>query len=179
MLVIALFLLFADHTPISPMPVHAAAQDPQQPPAPVYTFELRDLTEEEAAVLVAGEGRDAVAFMCVPCHGVLRAVSLPKTALGWAATVDDMRVKGAKGTDEQAAAAVKYLSAHFAAVNVNTATAEELVTIAGLSPEDAAAIVAFRTDGPPFKSFTDVRKVPGVDPKRLSAAKPRLAYTAK
>jgi len=179
MIGIGLFLLLAGQAPMSPVPVHDTSKNAQQPPPVVYNFEMRDLTEEEAAVLVAGEGRDAVAFMCVPCHGVLRAVSLPKTELAWAATVEDMRVKGAKGTDEQAEAAVKYLAAHFAAVNVNTATVEALVAIAELSPEDAAAIVAFRGEGRPFKSFTDMKKVPGVDPKRLAAAKPRLAYTPK
>ena len=111
--------------------------------------------------------------MCVPCHGVLPAIALRKTALGWAASVEDMRVKGAKGSDEQAEAAAKYLSQHFAAVNVNTATADELVKLAELSAEDAAAIIAFRGDGKPFRSYTDVKKVPGVDPKRLAAAKPR------
>jgi competence ComEA-like helix-hairpin-helix protein len=117
--------------------------------------------------------------MCVPCHGVLRAVAERKTARGWAATVDSMREKGAKGSDDQAAAVVVYLSAHFAAVDVNTATADELVNVAGLSPEDAAAIIAFRGDGHPFKSYSDLKKVTGVDPKRLTAAKSRLVYAPK
>jgi len=90
-----------------------------------------------------------------------------------------MRVKGARGTDEQAEAAAKYLSAHFAAVDVNTATADELVTVAELGAEDAAAIVAFRGEGRPFKSYADLKKIPGVDPKRLAAAKPRLVYTPR
>jgi DNA uptake protein ComE-like DNA-binding protein len=168
-------LTMVAQAPIAPVPAHAASP----PQAAPFTFEMRDLTEEESAALPPGAGRDAVASMCVPCHGVLPAVALRKTALGWAATVEDMRTKGAKGTDEQAAAAAAYLSSHFAAVDVNTASAHELVKIADLSLEDAAAIVAFRGDGHPFKSYTDVKKVPGVDPKRLAAAKGRFAYAPK
>ena len=59
------------------------------------------------------------------------------------------------------------------------ASDDELVTIAKLSADDAAAIVAFRGSGRPFKSYADLKKVAGVDPKRLSAAKPRLVYAPK
>jgi competence ComEA-like helix-hairpin-helix protein len=184
MIILLLLVLLGRQAPapMVPVPSHETAQQPPspaaQPPVP-FTFEMREMNEAEAAVLVPGEGREAVAFMCVPCHGVLPAVAQRRTALGWSFMVEDMRVKGARGSDEQAQAAAKYLSEHFAAVNVNTATAEELVKIAELSAEDAAAIIAFRGDGHPFKSYTDVKKVPGVDSKRLAAAKPRLAYTPK
>src|SRR4051794_2549895 len=177
MLVLLILLFLASHTPVRVMPAHERMQDQQ--PSAALKFEMRELTDEEAAALVPGEGRDAVAFMCVPCHGVLRAISERKTAPGWAATVDSMREKGAKGSDDQAAAVVTYLSAHFAAVDVNTATADELIKVAGLSAEDAAAIVAYRGDGRPFKSYADLKKVSGIDPKRLAAAKPRLVYAPK
>jgi DNA uptake protein ComE-like DNA-binding protein len=173
----ALLLFFVAQAPIAPVPAHAPAQQPPAvQPVAAPPFEMRDLNEAESAALPPGEGRDAVASMCVPCHGVLPALAVRKTALGWAATVEGMRLKGAKGTDEQAEAAATYLSQHFAAVDVNIATADDLVKIAELSAGDAAAIVAFRGDGKPFKSYTDVKKVPGVDPKRLAAAKPRLVY---
>jgi uncharacterized protein len=147
--------------------------------APSAPAEIRPLTDEESSGLPPGEGRDAVAAMCVPCHGVLPAIVNRKTTLGWRATVDDMRVKGAKGTDEQASAAVAYLSAHFAAVDVNTATAEEIASIAGFTPEEAAAIVAYRQGAHAVKSYTDLRKIPGLDPTRLAAAKPRIVYAPK
>jgi helix-hairpin-helix protein len=168
------------HAGIAPMPAHQAPapqQAPVQPPA--MPFEMRELTEEESAALPAGDGRDAVAVMCVPCHGVLVSIATRKTALGWTATVQDMRTKGAKGTDAQAEAAAKYLARNFGAVDVNTATAQELVAAAGFTADEAAAIVAFRADGHPLKSFTELKKVPGLDPRRLAQAKPRLAYTPK
>ena len=163
---------------MAPVPAHAPAAAIQQP-ASMLPFEMRELNEAENAALPQGEGRDAVATMCVPCHGVLVAVAARKTPLAWSASVEDMRVKGAKGTDEQAQAAAKYLSTWFAAVDVNRATAEDLVKIAEFTPEEAAAIVAWREAGHAFKSYTDVKKVPGLDAKRLAAAKPRLAYAPK
>jgi DNA uptake protein ComE-like DNA-binding protein len=89
-----------------------------------------------------------------------------------------MRVKGARGTDAQAQAAATYLAANFGAVDVNTGTAEDLVQIAGFTAQEAAAIVAYRA-GHPIKSYTELRKVAGLDPKRLEQARPRLAYAPK
>jgi competence ComEA-like helix-hairpin-helix protein len=178
MMIGILILLAMAQAPTTPVPAHPQQPPPAQAPAS-FPFEMRELNEAESAALPPGEGREAVAFMCVPCHGVLPAIALRKTALGWATTVEDMRVKGAKGSDEQAEAAARYLSQNFAAVNVNSATADELMKVAGLSGADAAAIVAFRSEDRPFKSYADLKKVPGLDTKRLAAAKPRLVYTPK
>jgi competence protein ComEA len=136
------------------------------------------LTAAESAALPPGPGRDEVASMCTPCHGVLVAVAPRKTAPAWAATVDDMRTKGAQGTDAQARAAAAYLAAHFAAVDVNSASAADLERIAGFTSSEAAAIVAYRADHP-IKSFTELTRVPGLDPARLEQARPRLAYAPK
>jgi competence ComEA-like helix-hairpin-helix protein len=151
----------------------------QAPAAPVPAHDVRPLTPEEAAALPPGDGRDAVASMCVPCHGILPAVALRKTALGWSATVEDMRTKGAQGTDDQAEAVKAYLSALFPAVDVNKATAKDIAAVSGLTGDEAAAIVAYREAGNTFKSFADVKKVPGLDPKRLADAKARLVYAPK
>ncbi len=167
-----LFLLATANGPIAPVPAH----QPQQPQVP---FEMREMNEAESAALPQGEGRDAVAFMCVPCHGILPAVAVRKTTVGWVATVEDMRAKGAKGTDEQAEAAAKYLSKFFAAVDINKATAQQLAEVAGFTAEEAAAIVAYRESGHTFKSFAEVRRIPNLDPKRLSAAKSRIVYAPK
>jgi DNA uptake protein ComE-like DNA-binding protein len=152
----------------------------QAPVVPVPAHEVRPLTPEESAVLPAGDGRDAVATMCVPCHGILSAVAQRKTASGWAASVDDMRNnKGAQGTDELADAVKAYLTKFFLAVDVNKATAKELADAAGFTADEAAAIVAYRDAGNILKSFADVKKIPGLDPKRLAEAKSRIVYAPK
>jgi len=152
----------------------------QAPTVPVPAHDVRPLTAEESEALPRGDGRDAVAAMCVPCHGILHAIAQRKTATGWAATIDDMRTnKGAQGTDDQADAVKAYLAKFFLAIDVNTATAKAIVDVAGFNAEEAAAIVAYRDAGNTFKSFADVRKVPGLDPKRLAAARPRIVYAPK
>ena len=172
--VLGLLIGMSGLAPMRPAPAH----EPQQP-TPTLPFEMRELNDAESAALPQGDGRDAVAFMCVPCHGVLPAVAVRKTAFGWSATVEDMRVKGAKGSDEQAEAAAKYLAQFFAAVDVNKATAAEIAHVTELTLEDAQAIVAYRDAGHTFKSFTELKKVPGLDAKRLTAAKPRIVYAPK
>src|SRR5438876_2519954 len=80
-----ILVLFAlAQAPIVPVLAHASVQQPPatQALAPVVS-EMRELNEAESAALPPGEGRDAVALMCVSCHGVLPAVALRKTALAW------------------------------------------------------------------------------------------------
>jgi competence protein ComEA len=50
----------------------------------------------------------------------------------------------------------------FAAVNVNTATPEQLDAIKGIGPAKAKAIVDYRTKNGPFKTVDDVGIVPGI-----------------
>ena len=46
------------------------------PPSSVpLTPQERPMTDAESEALPQGEGRDDVAFMCVPCHGVLVAIA--------------------------------------------------------------------------------------------------------
>jgi competence protein ComEA len=50
----------------------------------------------------------------------------------------------------------------FAAVNVNTATPEQLDAIKGVGPSKAKAIVDYRTKNGTFKTVDDVSKVKGI-----------------
>lgn len=49
-----------------------------------------------------------------------------------------------------------------AAVNINTATAEELKTLPGIGPSKAAAIVEYRQQNGQFKSVDDLKNVKGI-----------------
>lgn len=49
-----------------------------------------------------------------------------------------------------------------AAVNVNTATQEQLETLNGIGPSKAKAIIDYRTKNGPFKTVEDLDKVPGI-----------------
>lgn len=49
-----------------------------------------------------------------------------------------------------------------AAVNINSATAEELKALPGIGPSKAAAIVAYREQNGSFKSVDDLKNVKGI-----------------
>ena len=49
-----------------------------------------------------------------------------------------------------------------AAVNINTATEEELKALPGIGPSKAAAIVAYRQHNGQFKSVDDLKNVKGI-----------------
>jgi competence protein ComEA len=65
-------------------------------------------------------------------------------------------------------------AAAIAAVNVNTATPEELVALNGIGPSKAQAIVDHRTKNGPFKTVDDVRKVKGIGEKLFQQIRPEL-----
>ncbi len=66
-------------------------------------------------------------------------------------------------------------AAAFAAVNVNTASKEELVALPGIGPAKAQAIIDYRTKNGPFKGVDDVRKVKGIGEKLFQQIRPELA----
>lgn len=49
-----------------------------------------------------------------------------------------------------------------AAVNINTATEEELKALPGIGPSKAAAIVAYRSQNGGFKSVDELKNVKGI-----------------
>jgi competence protein ComEA len=119
-----------------------------------------------------GRGKDVTVRMCGVCHEARRAASVRLTAEGWALVIDGMVKRGAKGSDEDIAVVLDYLSTHFLGeasqpVNVNTAPQIDLELVAGLLRSEARAVVEYREKNGPFKTLDDMKKVPGLDFKKI------------
>lgn len=66
------------------------------------------------------------------------------------------------------------ISMAFAAVNLNTASVDELDAVKGIGPSKAKAIVDYRTKNGPFKSVDDLKGVKGFGEKSVAKLRPEL-----
>src|SRR5713101_6345388 len=75
------------------------------------------------------------------------------------------------------AALLAYVGMAFAAVNVNTATKEQLDALPGIGPVKAQAIIDYRTKNGNFKSVDDLKKVPGIGDATFDKIKGDVSLT--
>jgi competence ComEA-like helix-hairpin-helix protein len=121
-------------------------------------------------------GEELFLNRCSTCHAAERALVAPRTRKGWEAVLAEMvNNNGAQLEAGELEAILAFLTERHGLVNVNAATAEELVGL-GLSSKDADAIVSYRTDRGPFADFAALRGVPGLDVDRLDAVRERVAF---
>src|SRR5438552_894400 len=64
-----------------------------------------------------------------------------------------------------------------AAVNINTATLQELDALPGIGPVKAQAIIDYRTANGPFKSVEDIMKVKGIKDGEFAKIKGEIAVS--
>ena len=72
-----------------------------------------------------------------------------------------------------------FAGAAFAAVNINTATKDELVTLKGIGDKKAQAIIDYRKKNGEFKSVDDLEKVEGIGPGTMKQLRSQLTTTGK
>jgi competence ComEA-like helix-hairpin-helix protein len=126
-----------------------------------------------------GPGKDVTVRVCGTCHPADRSAAVRLTRAGWQDVMAKMVALGAKGSDEELTAVLDYLSANFKGeapkpVNLNTAPAIDLESVAGLLRKEAAALIAFRTKHGPCKTLQDLKKVPGLDYRKIERRRDRL-----
>jgi acylphosphatase len=128
--------------------------------------------------LPEGPGKSELIKVCGECHEATKAAAKRLTRDGWAALIDDMVKGGAKGTDTELEAILNYLSKNFLgeaarAINLNTAPSIDLESVVGLLRSEARALIAWR-EKTPCKKMEDLKNVPGLDYKKIEAAKERI-----
>ena len=120
-------------------------------------------------------GEEVFLGRCSTCHGPERALVAPRTKKGWEGVIAEMVNNGAQLEAGESDAILAFLTERHGLLNVNDATAEEIVAL-GLSEKDAATIVSYRTEKGPFADFAALRGVPGLDVDRLDAVRARVAF---
>lgn len=131
-------------------------------------------------VLPDAPGRDVTVKVCASCHAAETVASVRHTPEGWRDVIAKMVAAGAEGTEQELESVFQYLSTQFPveeqkALNLNTATAIELESVAGLLRKEAAALIAHREKSGPCKKLEDLKKIAGLDYKKIEARKERLA----
>ena len=101
------------------------------------------------------------------------------TREGWQEVVAKMVGLGAQATDEELVKVTDYLAEHYKGeaakpINMNTASAVELESVAGLLRKEAAFWIKYRNDEGPCKSIDDLKKVPGFPFKKVDTKRDRL-----
>jgi competence ComEA-like helix-hairpin-helix protein len=132
------------------------------------------------SVLPEAPGRDVTVKLCANCHAADAVASVRHTPEGWREVIAKMVAAGAKGSAQEFETVFQYLSTQFpeqaqAALNLNTATAVELESVAALLRKESAALIAHREKNGPCKKLEDLKKVAGLDYKKIEARKARLA----
>jgi competence protein ComEA len=131
-------------------------------------------------VLPDAPGRDITMKLCANCHAAETVAAVRHTPEGWRDVIAKMVAAGAEGTEQELETVFQYLWTQFPveaqkALNLNTATAIELESVVGLLRKEAAALIVYREKNGPCKKLEDLKKIAGLDYKKIEARKERLA----
>jgi competence protein ComEA len=126
-----------------------------------------------------GPGKDVMVRTCGVCHEPRRAASVRLTRDGWSSVIDDMVRRGAKGSDQDLANILDYLTTNFLGeaprpLNINSAAQIDFESVLELLRREAAAVVAYREKHGAFKSVDDLKRVPGLDFRKIDSKRDRI-----
>ncbi len=163
-------------------------------PLSFQALSAQDSSDDPAKKLPEGKGKDYVASVCQQCHGLDLTTSSNRTVDEWRNVTNDMVSNGAALEKDEVEIVAQYLGKFFgpasssdqpkdskegasaSKVNVNKSTAKELETGLALTEKEAKAVVEYREKNGKFSTLDDLKKVSGVDAKKLDAAKDRMEF---
>ncbi len=135
--------------------------------------------------LPEGKGKGVVQAVCSECHTLKNITDSRRTAEEWHDTVGSMISFGAHLQEDEIDTIVEYLAINFgkassagasAKININKATAKELQASLDFSQREAEAVVSYREGNGDFGQLEDLKKVPGLDPKKIEEKKDHIAF---
>lgn len=119
---------------------------------------------------------------CVGCHKVEEFMAYRLTKDQYTRAVYSMLDRGAQATNVELDTVAAYLYKNFpkvedtTKVNVNKASAEQIVKGLNLTEKEAEAIVSYRERHGNFLAWGDLLVIYGVDGKKIEAAKDRMTF---
>lgn len=134
---------------------------------------------ETSPPLPDGPGKDTFVSVCSLCHAPTTPFGKQWTRQEWESKVTEMLQEEPDVTREERAEIVAYLAANFkpgGKIYINKAAAKDLETALEISTAEAEAIVAFRRVEGDFKTFEDLKKVPGFSSSKIETKKDRLVF---
>ena len=130
-----------------------------------------------AQALVEGKGKDVTEKICNGCHAADVVTTYRNSKDDWQSVIDDMKGRGADGSDADFNAIVAYLAKYYGPeITINKATAADLQTQMEITADEAAAIVQYRKDHGDFKTADDLKKVAGLDMKKIEPIEQRIVF---
>jgi competence protein ComEA len=129
-----------------------------------------------------GPAREYVNKICLQCHQPAQLLSQRRSESDWKKTVARMALKGVSAPTEQFDAIAEYMAKNFGKeedvtkINMNKAKAEEIVTVIGLTPDEARALVTYREKHGEYREWGEMLVVYGVDGRKLEAAKDKMSF---
>jgi competence protein ComEA len=129
-----------------------------------------------------GPAKEYVNKICLQCHPPAQLLNQKKTESDWKATVARMATKGVSAPTEQFDAIAEYMAKNFrkdedvSKLNMNKAKADEIVTVIGLTPDEAKALITYREKHGDYREWGEMLVVYGVDGRKLEAAKDKMSF---
>jgi competence protein ComEA len=126
--------------------------------------------------------KEYVQKICLQCHEATQLLNQRRSESDWKTIVARMATKGVPGTTEQFDAIAAYMAKNFAKqedaakINMNKATADEIVAAIGLTPDEAKALVTYRDKHGEYREWGEMLVVYGVDGRKLEAAKDKMSF---
>jgi competence ComEA-like helix-hairpin-helix protein len=114
--------------------------------------------------------------ICNGCHDSARIVETRRTKDDWQNVMLKMIELGAGGDERELETLFAYLCFNHGLVFINHAPAPEIAMTLGLSDKDAGAIVAHRAKAGAFADLEALKKVPGVDVKKIEEKKNAILF---